>query len=118
RRLAAALSGRGDVTCAALLQDRLPPLGPGGVLRVDGHEDSTVLHHSLVALRLELGNPHSHEGTGDPTHRATDACASESRHDGASRDERANAWNRQGADADEAAERATDHRPGSCTSSG
>ena len=73
------------------------------VLGVDRDEQVALAQLPFVLLRLVLRDAHSDERAGEPADRSAGRCAGECGQDRAGRDERAEAGDRERADADEPA---------------
>lgn len=75
---------------------------------MDGHKNPAFPNTTLVAFGLIFRDAESNQGTREPADGAAHADARQCGHDWASRDERAQARNRQSANAHEPAQRATE----------
>src|SRR5579872_86962 len=76
-KVRAGFAGGGNVLSARLLQDFLPTLRPIRIIGVNGEENATALHATLVTLRLILGNAHPDQHACQTPDRAADSNSSE-----------------------------------------
>ncbi len=80
---------------------------------MDGEEDVATFDFSFVAFCFQFRNTQADQSARDATDGCADGGSAEGGHDGAGRDEGANARNGESADADEPAEGAADGTTGS-----
>src|SRR5579884_1016020 len=95
------LAGRGDLLRAGVGQHLLCAFYPVGVVAVHGEQYAAVAYAALVSLGLVLGDPDADETAGDAAESANHTDPAERGHDWARGHKRPDAWNHQGADANQ-----------------
>src|SRR5579884_657750 len=84
----------------SLLQDLFCPFRPFRIVAMDRKQNAAFFDTPLISLGFVLRYTHSHQCSGDATDRPSDSYSCKRRHNRASRDERAYAWDCECADAD------------------
>src|SRR6202011_3439837 len=110
RVIGAGLAGRRDILRAGALEDVLGLLHPFGFVAMHGKQNPAFLNPAFVALGFVLRNSKSDKGANKTADSAAGAKSREHPHDGTGRNERAQAGDSQRADAGEPAQRSTDYR--------
>src|SRR5579859_841761 len=83
---------------------------------MDGDKNTALFHAAFIALRLILRDSHSNQGTHQAAHSATHAKTSQSAHDRAGSDDRADTWDRERANARKKSQGSTHCTPNRYTS--